>query len=275
MAADAAAPSRSPRQEARRDIPLWGREDPGHTQAVTREQIEETLNDPNGAYQRLRRVMDAWAALWFWPLTDTGGATPPTLDQWIEGMPGAARPRARGAQEQPRHDTTGRGSNWEDLNDGRGTQPRTSPGRQMSSRFSRATRGSRSAKRSPSSRASSTGNSTSRRSSRGAASICNSATRRGCGHRQTWTRCSPRAIRGGSWLSSQARRPATARRSQDSGSSRESAISSSSATADVVVTRNISVPRRLIRYCRTAAGPLSMLHGADMEACFPQAGSSP
>ena len=70
--------------EARRDIPLWGREEPGHTQAVTREQIEETLNNRNGAYQRLRRVMDAWAALWFWPLTDTGGVAPPTLDQWIE-----------------------------------------------------------------------------------------------------------------------------------------------------------------------------------------------
>ena len=71
---------RSPRQEARRNIPLWGREEQEHTQAVTREQIEATLNDPNGAYQRLRRVMDAWAALWFWPLTDTDGVTPPTLD---------------------------------------------------------------------------------------------------------------------------------------------------------------------------------------------------
>ena len=29
--------------EARRDIPLWGRDDPGHTQAVTREEIEKTL----------------------------------------------------------------------------------------------------------------------------------------------------------------------------------------------------------------------------------------
>ena len=70
--------------EARRDIQLWGRERPGHTQAVTREQIEETLSKRNGAYQRLRRIMDAWAALWFWPLTDTGGITPPPLDRWIE-----------------------------------------------------------------------------------------------------------------------------------------------------------------------------------------------
>ncbi len=69
--------------EARRNIPLWGREAEEHTQAVGREQIEASLSDPNGSYQRLRRVMDAWAALWFWPLTDTGGVTPPTLDNWI------------------------------------------------------------------------------------------------------------------------------------------------------------------------------------------------
>ena len=71
-------------REARRNIPLWGRKEQGHTPAVGREQIEATLNDPNGAYQRLRRVMDTWAALWFWPLTDTGGVKPPSLDEWVE-----------------------------------------------------------------------------------------------------------------------------------------------------------------------------------------------
>ncbi|HUZ51936.1 MAG TPA: class I SAM-dependent DNA methyltransferase, partial [Streptosporangiaceae bacterium] len=70
-------------QEARRNIPLWGQDAPDHVPAVSREQIEATLSDPNGAYQRLRRVMDAWAALWFWPLTDTGNAMPPSLDEWI------------------------------------------------------------------------------------------------------------------------------------------------------------------------------------------------
>lgn len=69
--------------EARRHIPLWGLDEPERTPAVLRDQIEETLNNPNGAYQRLRRVMDAWCALWFWPLTDTGGVTPPDLDAWI------------------------------------------------------------------------------------------------------------------------------------------------------------------------------------------------
>lgn len=74
--------------EARRHIPLWGRDEPDRTPAVLRDQIEATLNDPDGAYQRLRRVMDAWCALWFWPLTDTGGITPPTLDDWIAALQG-------------------------------------------------------------------------------------------------------------------------------------------------------------------------------------------
>ena len=103
-------------QEARRNIRLWGREEPEHTAAVTREQIEATLHRPGGAYQRLRRVMDAWAALWFWPLTDTGGVMPPTLDDWIAGAqallgrdPEARRPRNGGA------DLASAGS-WDDLN---------------------------------------------------------------------------------------------------------------------------------------------------------------
>ena len=65
--------------ESSRTIELWGRETPEHTAAVTREQIEESLADPNGAYRRLRLVMDLWCALWFWPLTETE-VKPPTLD---------------------------------------------------------------------------------------------------------------------------------------------------------------------------------------------------
>ena len=103
-------------EEARRDIPLWGREHSEHTHAVTREQIEVTLNDPNGAYQRLRRVMDAWAALWFWPLTGSDRATPPTLDEWIQ-----ACQKLLGREPEARKN--GGGTNlasaagWDDLND--------------------------------------------------------------------------------------------------------------------------------------------------------------
>lgn len=74
-------------QQIRRAIPVWGAELP-QGGAVSREEIETALHDQGGAYQRLRRVMDAWCALWFWPLTDTDGATPPTVDEWIDGLRG-------------------------------------------------------------------------------------------------------------------------------------------------------------------------------------------
>ncbi|MHA7306396.1 DNA methyltransferase [Arthrobacter sp. TMN-49] len=81
--------------EVKRDIDYFGKPpvtlvDLVETKAVPRAEIEAKLADPNGAYQRLRLVMDAWNALWFWPLTEkaTGGATPPSIDEWIEGLEG-------------------------------------------------------------------------------------------------------------------------------------------------------------------------------------------
>jgi hypothetical protein len=78
--------------EIRRPIEVWGAEDLPAGGAVTREAIEESLADPRGAYRRLRRVMDAWCALWFWPLTDETATVngeliaPPTIDQWIDAL---------------------------------------------------------------------------------------------------------------------------------------------------------------------------------------------
>jgi hypothetical protein len=70
-------------QQTRRRIPLWGQEpDDSPASYVTREQIEESLADPDGAYRRLRRVMDAWCALWFWPLTTD--VTPPDFGEWLD-----------------------------------------------------------------------------------------------------------------------------------------------------------------------------------------------
>jgi hypothetical protein len=76
-------------KQIRRSIPLWGAEAPeSDSVVVSREEIEASLADADGAYQRLKRVMDAWNALWFWPLTTslTEGAEPPTLDEWIDGL---------------------------------------------------------------------------------------------------------------------------------------------------------------------------------------------
>ena len=72
-------------QQSGRDLDLWGREATEKRGAVTREQIEASLADPDGAYRRLRRVMDAWCALWFWPLTETKVA-PPSMEQWIDAL---------------------------------------------------------------------------------------------------------------------------------------------------------------------------------------------
>ena len=79
--------------EIRRAIDVWGAGDLPTGGAVTREQIEEGLADANGAYRRVRRVMDAWCALWFWPLTEASTTvaidgvaqrvSPPTIDEWI------------------------------------------------------------------------------------------------------------------------------------------------------------------------------------------------
>lgn len=78
--------------EARRTIDYFGKVsvgDPVET-PVSREEIEHKLGDPNGAYQRLRRVMDAWNALWFWPLKDltTDATSPPNLEEWLSGLEG-------------------------------------------------------------------------------------------------------------------------------------------------------------------------------------------
>ena len=106
--------------EIRRAIPVWGADDLPTGGAVTREAIEASLADPGGAYRRLRRVMDAWCALWFWPLTDEIATvdgelvSPPSVDQWIDASAATAGPRAKGerarraAIELRRHRRLGR-----------------------------------------------------------------------------------------------------------------------------------------------------------------------
>lgn len=70
---------------ARRAIPVWGAEttDGGE---VTRAQIEQSLNDPNSSYQRLRLVMDAWSSLWFWPVLPDDEISPPTFEEWLDTL---------------------------------------------------------------------------------------------------------------------------------------------------------------------------------------------
>jgi hypothetical protein len=56
-------------REIRRDIAVWAADDlPRVTGAVAREKILVDLEAKGTPYWRLKTVMDAWCALWFWPL---------------------------------------------------------------------------------------------------------------------------------------------------------------------------------------------------------------
>lgn len=60
--------------QVRRDLDLWGQEPntAKRTDVVTRAHVEEELLHNNeGAYLRLRTAMNAWNALWYWPVTAT------------------------------------------------------------------------------------------------------------------------------------------------------------------------------------------------------------
>lgn len=70
-------------RQSRRSIDVWGADlEPGGE--VTREEIEASLRDPNSAYRRLRLVMDAWCAMWFWPvIQDPTQPAPPEFEEWL------------------------------------------------------------------------------------------------------------------------------------------------------------------------------------------------
>ncbi|OFK70253.1 DNA methyltransferase [Corynebacterium sp. HMSC074A09] len=60
--------------QVRRDLDLWGQEPntAKRVDVVTRAQVEEELlHNNDGAYLRLRTAMNAWNALWYWPVTAT------------------------------------------------------------------------------------------------------------------------------------------------------------------------------------------------------------
>ncbi|MEU2997242.1 type II restriction endonuclease subunit M [Streptomyces sp. NPDC006995] len=95
-------------REVRRQIEVW-EVDPNQplekaSGDVTREQIESALNEPGSPRGRLKLVMDAWCALWFWPVGQADTPTPPSMEEWLSfceavlGVPAAkakARPSGR------------------------------------------------------------------------------------------------------------------------------------------------------------------------------------
>ncbi|MEU8651202.1 type II restriction endonuclease subunit M [Streptomyces sp. NPDC048737] len=91
-------------REVRRQIDVWDvapdKPLPKASGDVTREQIESALNEPGSPRGRLKLVMDAWCAMWFWPVGQPDTPTPPTLEEWLSfceavlGVP-AAKAKAR------------------------------------------------------------------------------------------------------------------------------------------------------------------------------------
>lgn len=73
--------------QIRRDLDLWGQEPntAKRTDVVTRAQVEEELLHNNeGAYLRLRTAMNAWNALWYWPVTATDEL--PDIEEYLATM---------------------------------------------------------------------------------------------------------------------------------------------------------------------------------------------
>ncbi|MEU7725136.1 DNA methyltransferase [Streptomyces sp. NPDC040724] len=59
-------------REISRDIPVWGMpvDADRSTPVMDREAVREALQMEGSPYWRLKQVMDAWCALWFWPLEE-------------------------------------------------------------------------------------------------------------------------------------------------------------------------------------------------------------
>ncbi len=66
----------------RRRIEVWGADLPTGG-GESRRAVEAALRDEDSPLGRLRLVMDAWCALWFWPVD---GPEPPTLAQWLDAL---------------------------------------------------------------------------------------------------------------------------------------------------------------------------------------------
>lgn len=107
--------------ESRRSIDVWGLDEVTRGTTITRAEIETKLADENGAYRRLRRIMDAWCSLWFWPLTETQIA-PPTIDQWIDACERLLGKPVEDSKKHAAARDAGQGTildeaNWAQLND--------------------------------------------------------------------------------------------------------------------------------------------------------------
>lgn len=101
--------------QAKRVIDYWPNEREPEVTSVSRDEIEVALNDPRGSFQRLKRAMNAWSALWFWPLTEDS-VEPPTTEEWISGLEALLGLRGKANKNADQRSLLG-DSNWYELND--------------------------------------------------------------------------------------------------------------------------------------------------------------
>lgn len=77
-----------------RDIDVWGApecaEHSGNS-AITKEQVLEDLERPGSPFWRLKKLMDSWCAVWFWPVGKTELLTGPAEVNLVPGGPGHLR----------------------------------------------------------------------------------------------------------------------------------------------------------------------------------------
>uniref|UniRef100_A8M877 site-specific DNA-methyltransferase (adenine-specific) n=1 Tax=Salinispora arenicola (strain CNS-205) TaxID=391037 RepID=A8M877_SALAI len=110
-------------QQIRRRIPVWEAGELPAGGAVQREEIEKALNDEDGAYRRLRRAMDAWTGLWFWPLTDEPAIVdgqviaPPSVAQWVAGLQALLGRNPELRKRKASGSTLTAGMSWSELNE--------------------------------------------------------------------------------------------------------------------------------------------------------------
>lgn len=100
--------------QARRDIDFPGHITEHTAKNVSREQIEsDLLHNENGSYGRLRAVMDAWNALWFWPLDKVDEL--PEIDEWIAGLQALLGEARRAKPSERAQFEIGQDPSWEEI----------------------------------------------------------------------------------------------------------------------------------------------------------------
>ena len=97
-----------------RDITVWGQQPDEPREVVAREAIEaELFGNMDGAYQRLRLVMDAWNALWFWPVTEVDQL--PDQKAWLAMVKDALGTPVSTATPKPGQLIFASDMSWDDL----------------------------------------------------------------------------------------------------------------------------------------------------------------